>query len=550
MSECLSRDSKFDHTPAGGIFTSIMSDGSKRVSIGAKTRNGLPGSMNHPCGEPAGTLRSLIDTAMRQLFLALDKGSKATSENVSQRHQYLMKPYRTFQELADRGEHLEHLHTYMNTRTNENDKERPTMELHTDAGLLIAMTAGYYTHPRPSSISGGLDGLYVELPSGDLVPVETSASDLIVMVGEGGGRWVSPRQGGVLRAVPHSLILDLGVEPAAARSWYGKMYLPPSDAELHNSRITYGEYRSRELALLTAKEFNGEVRRSNNYIPSVCGEDVTKYILRASTACTTSSGDPGVMCWAQCQSVDILACGQSAVCIDTATGDEVDGDEMCPSSAGMQACELECPSTDSSNSKNSTKGSTNGFCVGTGTSMSMSGFMTTSISTADQAYCFIYLFPSWVLDDTTKFVVACVGTFFLGVAIHSLSKVRAYTSLRLMSSWIRLSINVTAYAVQITLSYLLMLVAMTYSTELFIMVCLGLTAGYTYFNHEALAASAICSPGAIKYGVLTSNPEPCCAHDDQLDGHCSTYQTTLGSSLLSHTDHTDDSKLDAKRHMY
>jgi len=54
----------------------------------------------------------------------------------------------------------------------------------------------------------------------------------------------------------------------------------------------------------------------------------------------------------------------------------------------------------------------------------------------------------------------------------------------------------------------LMLVAMTYNIELFIMVCLGLSAGFAYFNYSTIIVK--------NYTTLTAalNPEPCCAEDD------------------------------------
>jgi copper chaperone CopZ len=63
-----------------------------------------------------------------------------------------------------------------------------------------------------------------------------------------------------------------------------------------------------------------------------------------------------------------------------------------------------------------------------------------------------------------------------------------------------------------------MLVAMTYSTELFIVVCCGLTAGYVFF--------------IMKFGE-PANTDPCCfvENDKLLD---SVAEVTFESSLLQH----------------
>eukprot|EP01030_Chromulinospumella_sphaerica_P010426 gene10426-10232_t len=87
----------------------------------------------------------------------------------------------------------------------------------------------------------------------------------------------------------------------------------------------------------------------------------------------------------------------------------------------------------------------------------MSGFTSTATGTSlyvsspsEEAECVNLLFPSWTLDQPWKFAVACLGVLCLGLSQ--------------------------------TLSYLLMLVAMTYSVELFCMVVLGLTLGYLLFK--------------------------------------------------------------------
>jgi hypothetical protein len=50
------------------------------------------------------------------------------------------------------------------------------------------LTAGYYTGRSASEVSG----LYIELPTGVSARVILDDDALIVMVGEGGVRWLSP----------------------------------------------------------------------------------------------------------------------------------------------------------------------------------------------------------------------------------------------------------------------------------------------------------------------------------------------------------------------
>jgi hypothetical protein len=123
----------------------------------------------------------------------------------------------------------------------------------------------------------------------------------------------------------------------------------------------------------------------------------------------------------------------------------------------------------------------------------------------------VFLFPSWVLDGKLKYILACLGTFIAGALIHALSSWRNEWSRRPVvpgHAWSRSLLQVGLYFVQIVLSYLLMLVAMTYNTELFFAVCSGLTAGFAYFN----CLTGWTSRG--KYTQITSSPEPCCALGD------------------------------------
>jgi len=108
------------------------------------------------------------------------------------------------------------------------------------------------------------------------------------------------------------------------------------------------------------------------------------------------------------------------------------------------------------------------------------------------ADCIILLFAGWTLDNRIKFAFGAIGTFFLAVLCEVLTWVRrSYlsdsSSVRLFRGRRRLlkALKATLFTTQVTLGYFLMLVAMTYQVELFIMVVLGLGAGHTLFNLTA-----------------------------------------------------------------
>ena len=79
-----------------------------------------------------------------------------------------MSPYMTYSDVYHYGSHLEHIHAYYyssdtTTNNNNNNEPIPTIDMHTDNGLMIAMTTGYYNNNEHVNEKSGL---YIELSSG------------------------------------------------------------------------------------------------------------------------------------------------------------------------------------------------------------------------------------------------------------------------------------------------------------------------------------------------------------------------------------------------
>ena len=262
---CVQESYKLSDNTDDSIFSAIMNDGSMRLSVGSKNSKGVSGDMRSKCAKTANNLRNLVDLATKQLFLVLDEPSKFVRVK-SLSDTMVMEPYDSYQELIQQGAHIEHIHAYLNTKSDVNtDADNiPTMAMHTDAGLMIAMTSGYYSYPTTSPLdpnnsnnevtSEYENGLHMQLPDGEIVHVTTTSDDLIIMMGAGAQNWLAPKFGLHFRAVPHSLYVDLGPNKQATRCWYGKMILPPLDAKLYRTDVTYGSYRADEIKLLTTFE--------------------------------------------------------------------------------------------------------------------------------------------------------------------------------------------------------------------------------------------------------------------------------------------------------
>lgn len=162
-------------------------------------------------------------------------------------------------------------------------------------------------------------------------------------------------------------------------------------------------------------------------------------------------------------------------------------------------CGLTCPAAKPPTS-------TSSFCntaLGP-TTMWMTGFQFAAGHHSDP--CVVFLFPEWVLDTKGKLAGACIGTFFAGVLVGLLGWLRVRIKDMCAAKglwdpdyrprwrpWLAEGGIVTIIAVQVCFAYWLMLIAMTYQAELFIMVVLGLAFGHLFFRPRPRQA---CKPSA------------------------------------------------------
>ena len=117
--------------------------------------------------------------------------------------------------------------------------------------------------------------------------------------------------------------------------------------------------------------------------------------------------------------------------------------------------------------------------------------------------CIILWISPFTLNTRAKFYVACVGVVFLGIAIEaSIAIRRRFSSVRRSSPHLpvprsfRTFAGVMLFGVNLFLGYLAMLVAMTYSVELFFCVILGLMIGHAALNLKVPVSESVdpCCP--------------------------------------------------------
>ena len=507
LAQCLSKEGESKSTRM------VMPDSSPRVTIHAASTRGVASPFPSVCGDSAVALRAAIDQGTRRLLEALDKARLQKAS--TQLHPVdTMRPYASFQDIQRYGEHLEHLHAYFSPPAGSRSRPKTesslvpaTVELHTDGGLLIAMTSGLYTFTGDAE-QGPEEGLYLS-PSrvGDnknqpllRVRSQDAQDNVVYLVGEAGSKWLAPVLGRPLRAVPHKLVASMGSNTGTTRAWYGKMYLPPADAVVAPASLSYAAVRLQVNRALSGRGNATAPQKGSHFsssLPAACGPD---QYLTSSTQCTADDGTSGVYCWMTCMSVASLDCGSTAVCYDSATSSVNNGNTMCQST-----CSLKCPNTyvpeGADNGSGSANGAgNNGYCYGLGSVMVMEGFTSQALA-GTAAPCVNFLFPAWTLSGPLKFGLACVGTFLLGVLTHWVTKLRLAVGLwKDRQSVHRKACLCLLYLANLLLGYVLMLLAMSYSTELFGMVLAGLTVGYGLFM--------------VDRQVQPASTDPCCGDEE------------------------------------
>lgn len=147
---------------------------------------------------------------------------------------------------------------------------------------------------------------------------------------------------------------------------------------------------------------------------------------------------------------------------------------------------------------------TTGICIpGSFSSMYMDGFHF-SLSGGNLP-CMVLFTSAFVLDESWKFGLGCILVFLMAGTIEGFVRLRKKVgSLRIRGLKKKKAVLGVLFGLNMTLAYLAMLVAMTYSIELFASVILGLIAGHIFWKNENLETSQ----------------EPCCATQSSLAHNC------------------------------
>ena len=476
-----------------GVVEVKMLDGTRRVTAAARTLRGVSAPMDHCDGlhEATEPLRAAVDLTTQRVLKALEPLVQFPGK-------VLPKDggewYETLADVTHAGEQLEHFHAYLPNSTTHHAPSSPAqpaaqaLPLHTDAGMFIAMVPALYARGAPGSTqsipsstaeaAGG--GLFIELSDGSLatVPAHLEQTSVLYALGDGWAEWINPSTRAKLRAAPHLMAMprasaftgaaatadgrsdDKAAQAAAtvphARLWYGRMFLPPSDALLPPHGVRFDAHRAAEQRAVgvrgAAAEANALVTdaalASDDYtLPTGCARG------RRYLASTDECGNNQILCWLQCMSVADLPCGKDAVrpranrtaptvhtpsqsqasrcgaarfarhqlntggcraarqqCrTDNGQGDvfaHTGSDDHCTTCApGCEPSNVTVPVSQSEP-----------FCYGKGTAMHMAGFVS-----ATDSSCVILLSPDWVLNtEVMAHVVVVMVTNEQHMHVHNM----------------------------------------------------------------------------------------------------------------------------------
>lgn len=198
--------------------------------------------------------------------------------------------YEDIEAIVQDGSHLDHLHVYKHAPQQLNLRPRHTIDYHTDQGMFIAFSPALILNATGSAAVAR--DFWIELKDRSTVPVDfsTDPSVLVFMLGDGVNQYVNPKitTQHKLRPTPHAL--DLHLSGSSTRVWFGRMFLPPTDAisEAHRG-MTFGRLREITIAKSLSSEDHSEggtVGCSGNLISRELSSD--------------SCGEDQLFCWMRC----------------------------------------------------------------------------------------------------------------------------------------------------------------------------------------------------------------------------------------------------------
>uniref|UniRef100_A0A7S1SUQ8 Uncharacterized protein n=1 Tax=Tetraselmis chuii TaxID=63592 RepID=A0A7S1SUQ8_9CHLO len=205
------------------------------------------------------------------------------------------------------GESLEHFHLFTRDLPPVDDK---ALHMHSDMGLFIVMTpAGFVelsTGEAAAAAAGQPHGLYLELPSGEVVRPALQSDSLLVMNGEGSHVWVESPLGEQLSVPRHEV--DFPHIEGVGRVWFGRMVLPKRSALLQQQKtgdestlMTFNEYRNQMFNVF--HNGSAEAKMGVGCHPTQASGRFLQRHLLVEHAEADSCNSTQIYCWLSCMEI-------------------------------------------------------------------------------------------------------------------------------------------------------------------------------------------------------------------------------------------------------
>ncbi|KAE8979752.1 hypothetical protein PF005_g19607 [Phytophthora fragariae] len=319
----------------------------------------------------------------------------------------------TARQLLEESVHLDHFHAYEAARKLKNgyisDAEvnvaDMSLELHTDNGLIIAMTAPEYFEVLPTGelqlkqTQGQDAGLFIQVANGEIVRPVLNPDELILMLGSGIDDWIktSPPLHSVLHGMRYprtvSAVNEDGQGNTLLRSWFGKMILLEEHQVMDNTGLTFGQYVNQTTRYLTQQE--GEDHQAfgtvacppqrrlaasdNSCSLKMCSLKSTAkasdLTYSCQITCNHDSTSDAALCEKYCDCEDSTNGGTTCwmLCVENFSSDVCPGEQECNNASTEDKLAMTCvggtvaPSTSTSSATSSTAASNSGNTTATTT---------------------------------------------------------------------------------------------------------------------------------------------------------------------------------------
>ncbi|KAF4673586.1 hypothetical protein FOL47_010393 [Perkinsus chesapeaki] len=332
--------------------------------------------------------------------------------------------------------HLDHWNLYkkpVNSSSSSSgdavEKEEP-VEMHADMGLFLLLSL-----PRGDKALHFAEGP-VELPG--------TGDSLVVIFGEALRSWLAP--GIDVTAALHKVVVPADGS-SGPRVVFGRMMMAPPTA-INSAGLAYQQF------FMAPQAFQSR---------------------RMLSQCAAGQ----VYCWLRCMTPPEGCPAENAVCWDFRKSDlcDMSPGKMNPDCALRHVFSLSIDVTAEETVKE------DNFCESS-TDMIMSGFQ---FLWSEHRTCIILFLHPLVLNTRLKFALGMLAVFCLGIVAEASMRLRKRTENSLSTSRSTLRgkmILVLLFSINLILAYMAMLVAMTYSAELFLSVVLGVAVGRIFLSND------------------------------------------------------------------